>query len=143
MRTKYMDLLCICIAALLLLSSATMVVEAKKNFDKDGKDNGKGPKGISPGKNKHSDNQEPMVTIMAPTEAYAEGDSLVIVVYIQDEDAGAVPTILVDMIPTFNTGNAITVDIACWESSSEHLITAAYTDSGDKTGGDSFVVIKI
>jgi hypothetical protein len=118
-----------------------MVVEAKRNFDKD--DNGKGPKGISPGKNKKDGNLEPTVTIMAPTSIYVKGDSLVIVASVTDEDGSAVPMILVDMIPTFNSGNAISVDISGWESSSEHLITAAYTDCGDRTGGDSLVVIKI
>ena len=99
----------------------------------------------NPGKGwgKVKDDMAPEVIIEEPTETYVQGNYLKIVVTVRDEDQGAVAVISVDMQPTFNTDNIIYYDISDWDLKSEHFISAAYTDSVGKNGGDDHYIVKI
>ena len=139
MKSKFLDILCIIIAAILFISSVGVVADAKR--DKPEKEE-KSPKKPWVGGGAKKDNLEPTVIILEPTETYVSGDFMVIAVSVVDEDLNPIPAIYVDTLPTFNTGNVVVVDISGWVLDSEHIITAAYMDSGGKTGGDDLLVIK-
>jgi hypothetical protein len=141
MSTNALKIFCILLAAILFVPSIASIVQADDS-DEGSPDTGKG-KGPKPGKGPQKDNIEPIVTIVEPTATYLEAGQLRIVVTVEDEDENAVAVILVDQQPTWNTGNTVIIDVSDWTYQSEHFITAAYTDSGGKTGGDLHFFVTI
>lgn len=143
MNSNTLKILCILIAVIIMIPPLAIAANAakgdKKAFDADSE--GGGPKNPNYGGAKHS-NLQPIVNILKPTDTVVYGDYLEIVVSVWDEDEGSVAVISVDLIATFNNGNSVIIDISGWESGSEHFISAAYTDSFGKTGGDTQFIVK-
>ena len=142
MSANILKVFCILLAALLFVPTIAVVVQADDTND-DSYDPGKG-KPAKPSKPpKDKDNQAPIVTITSPTESAVSGGSLTITVTVQDEDPNPIALIYVDLMPTYNTGNTVVIDVSEWETDSEHFITAVYEDSGGLIGGDDQYLVKL
>ena len=142
MKTSILKILALLIMAIMILPAAATIAAADDSDD-GSPSSGKPGKPDKPDKPNKKDNNVPVVTITAPTATYVEGPYLIITVTVEDEDTDPIASITVDLMPTFNTGNTITVDISGWESNSEHFITAVYEDSGGLIGGDDHYLIKL
>lgn len=143
MSNYILKIACLLLVALLVLPAVSSMVRADNSSD-ESPGSGKGGKGGGGGGGKNKDtNAAPVVTILEPTATEVGGNTIQVVVSVVDEDENAVAVISVDLVPVFNTGNTVTIDISGWVTGSQHVITAAYTDTGGKNGGDDILVTKI